>query len=81
MEAPSKKIAAEEYFIQNVLNSSTDPRNLQGMILACLMQATDLVSQKLEPSHFENAASREGEKDALPTYSTISNLVLEATIW
>ena len=79
--SPIKKIAAEEDFIENILNSSTNPRNLQGMILAGLMQATDLVSQKLEPSHFENTTSREGEKDILPTDSGISNLVLEATIW
>ena len=73
MEAPSKKIADQEDFIQNVFNSSNDPRNLQGTILVGLMHATFLFPQELDPNHVENAASKGGEE---LTYQHIQQLAI-----
>ena len=80
LEAPSKKIAAEEDFIQNYFNSSKDPQKCQGTTLTGLMQTTFLIPKELEPIHIENATSRGEEEIDLPTYLIINSLDLKTMV-
>ena len=81
LDAPLKKITAEEELIHNVLNSSTVPRKRQGKALTGLKQADFLNPRVLMPNHVENAEGIGEEGNELPADSAISNLILKATCW
>ena len=53
LDAPSKKINAEEELIHNNLNASVLPRKRQGKEVIGLMQTNFLIPVGVEPNHVE----------------------------